>query len=158
MTKHEYIYNHKNKRHLSQNSMLLLAFFLERGLSMVQSCVYSIVSIWGILVRKQVWYFGAKNLFQELTHSSLCLLCARPQAQQGSSGLLGLHLKLPLSGECASQKQTRHFLQSFTKMDPLGQRLLNLQNTSCLPDLRPQQTSQVCRGFGMEKNGLCFED
>lgn len=67
--------------------------------------VYSILSIWDILARKQAWYFGAKDLFQEFSSSSPCLLCARPQAQQGLSHLLGLPLKPPPLGSVPARNR-----------------------------------------------------
>jgi hypothetical protein len=94
------------------------------------------MSVWDILARKQVWYFGVKELFEEAYHSSNSLLCGKPSREA------------VMSSECMSpswrvraRNKPRLFFQSFTKMDSLGQRPLNLQNTSCLLDLRPQQTS-----------------
>lgn len=60
---------------LQQLSVINLAFFLEKDLSIYQRCIYSIMSIWDILARKQVCYFGAKDLFEEPFHSSNSLLC-----------------------------------------------------------------------------------
>lgn len=61
-------------------SVINLATFLE-DLSIYQSCIHSIKSIWGILVRKQACYFGEKDLFEELFHLSNSLLCGRPSRE-----------------------------------------------------------------------------
>jgi hypothetical protein len=63
----------------------IMAFFLEQELSVFQSCVYSIMNMWDILVRRWVWYLGAKDLFEEPFHSSNCLLCGRPSRKAAVS-------------------------------------------------------------------------